>query len=238
MASGKVVVITGCSRGIGLALVKEFAQRGFKVLATCRNPEKAAGLTQILKDHQLPPAFSCDVSQDDSIRACAQAITSSGEDKVDLLINNAGVSNRNHPDDRADVTDRQELVDVFNVNVGGPLSMTKELMGLLEKSATPVVINISSLLGSLSASPRYTTTSYQCSKAALNMLSKCQAEAFAKVKFISVHPGHVQTDMGSSKGRSAPVATDDAAKGIADLADKPEVESGSFWSYTGKQLPF
>ena len=124
MASGKVVVITGCSRGIGLGLVKEYAKRGgWQVVATCRNPDKSADQLQLSGSttHLLP----CDISNDESIEACVKAIQALGVSRVDLLINNAGVSNRDHPDDPADKVDRQEMVDIYNTNVAGPMAVTK-----------------------------------------------------------------------------------------------------------------
>ena len=89
---------------------------------------------------------------------------------------------------------RKEFLDIFNINVGGCLEMTNVFLPLVQKeaaSATPIVINISSSLGSMMESPRFTTTSYQCSKAAVNMLTKCQAAATPSVKFVAIHPGWV-----------------------------------------------
>ena len=61
----------------------------------------------------------------------------------------------------------------------------------VDQGADAIVINISSTLASLTEAPRYATTSYQCSKAAVNMLTKCQADAVPTVKFVAVHPGWV-----------------------------------------------
>ena len=73
--------------------------------------------------------------------------------------------------------------------------MTNVCLPLLQASqseGSPIVINISSSLGSMVESPRFTTTSYQCSKAAVNMLTKCQAAATPSVKFVAIHPGWVR----------------------------------------------
>ena len=89
---------------------------------------------------------------------------------------------------------RKEFLDIFNINVGGCLEMTNVFLPLIQKEAaseTPIVINISSSLGSMMESPRFTSTSYQCSKAAVNMLTKCQAAATPSVKFVAIHPGWV-----------------------------------------------
>ena len=71
------------------------------------------------------------------------------------------------------------------------------------------------------------------------MLTRCQAAAFPKVKMLSVHPGWVATDMGNSKNRQAPTTVDQSVAGIVMLADTAkDRESGSFWDFTGKEVPF
>ena len=123
------------------------------MVATCRNPDKSADQLQLSGSttHLLP----CDISNDESIEACVKAIQALGVHRVDLLINNAGVSNKDHPDDPADKVDRQEMVDIYNTNVAGPMAVTKVMAPLMEASPDPVVINISSRLGSISSSNRY-----------------------------------------------------------------------------------
>ena len=92
---------------------------------------------------------------------------------------------------------REEFLDVFNINVAGCLEMTNAFLPLLKSQAregkqeAPIVINISSLLGSCGGSNRFSTTSYQCSKAAVNMLTKCQAASVPMIKFVAIHPGWV-----------------------------------------------
>ena len=161
--------------------------------------------------------------------------------------------------------------------------MTNTFLPLLEAPSNPAdtsgqvgsstVINISSLLGSCEGSGRFSTTSYQCSKVAVNMLTKCQAAASPTIKFIAIHPGwvskvimsmvnfnlvvffrktiivtilgirtshlQVQTDMGSAKNRSPPVTVKDSANGIIDTASNlPLEQSGSFFSWQGKKIPY
>ena len=84
--------------------------------------------------------------------------------------------------------------------------MTQAFLPFLKKSTkNPRVINISSGLGSMSSSPRFSTTSYQCSKAAVNMLTKCFAYDAKDIIFVAMHPGWVQTDMGSAKNRKGEI---------------------------------
>jgi len=238
MSSAKTALITGCSRGIGLGLVKEYVTRGYKVLATCRQPENAIALKEFLEKSGQKSAISLDVTSAASIEACCESISKENQ-KIDLLINNAGISNKEHPDDLASGTDATEFDHIMHTNVTSCLSMTQKFLPLLRQGESPMVINISSGLGSLTQSPRYTTTSYQCSKAALNMLTKCFADDVKDVVFVAMHPGWVQTDMGSSKGRNAPVTIVDSAKGIANVARGiTSDQSGIFMSYDGSVMDY
>ena len=133
----------------------------------------------------------------------------------------------------------EEFNEVMNTNVTGVLSVTQAFVPLLKKSDAPRVINISSQLGSMASSPGFSTTSYQCSKAALNMLTKCCAFDIPEVVFVSVHPGWVQTDMGQSKNRKAPVSIEDSASGIFKYAlEVPKEKSGCFIGFDGKSIEY
>jgi len=238
MSTTKTALITGCSRGIGLGLVKEYVGRGYKVLATCRQPENATALKEFLAKNGQNTAISLDVTSTSSIEACCQSISKENQ-KIDLLVNNAGISNKEHPDDLASGTDATEFDHIMHTNVTSCLSMTQKFLPLLRQGESPMVINISSGLGSLTQSPRFSTTSYQCSKAALNMLTKCFADDVKDVIFVAMHPGWVQTDMGSSKGRNAPVTIVDSAKGIANVAGGiTSDQSGIFMSYDGSVMDY
>jgi len=238
MSATKIALITGCSRGVGLGLVKEYVSRGYQVVATCRNPENATALKEFLTEVGQKSAMPLDVSCKSSIEACCLAINKENK-KIDLLINNAGISNKEHPDDLASNTDATEFDHIMHTNVTSCLSMTQAFLPLLRKSQEPMVINISSGLGSLTQSPRFSTTSYQCSKAAINMLTKCFADDVKDVKFVAMHPGWVQTDMGNSKNRNAPVTIADSAKGIANVASEVTLaQSGIFMGFDGSVIGY
>ena len=237
--STKIALITGSSRGIGLGLVKEYAQNGYKVLATARNPDKATELQSFLKEHNQPPALTMDISSMASIQACCQELTKENQGVIDILINNAGISNQDHPDDPASTCNPEEFDFVQHTNVTGVLMTTQAFLPMLEKSNDPKVVNISSGLGSCTASPRFSTTAYQCSKAALNMLTKCFADEVRRVTFVAIHPGWVQTDMGNSKNRQAPVTIQASAAGIFRVAKKISGEkSGGFYNFEGDSIPY
>ena len=94
--NGKTALITGCSRGIGLGLVKEFVNRGYNIIATARAPECAQELQAFLKEHGQVPALTLDVASQSSIQSCKETVMSQLS-QLDILVNNAGVSNENHP---------------------------------------------------------------------------------------------------------------------------------------------
>jgi len=240
---GEVILITGCSRGIGLGLVKNFAGAGFQVVATCRNPDKAPELAALLESLGQPPALALDTTDPASLLKAANILwTKHG--KLDILLNNAGVATKNHPHDPPEHLSTAEMVNVFQTNVGGTCAATQAFLPLLRKSSTPRVLAISSFLGSISKnlpseSNFYMATSYRCSKSALNQLIKCFSLDIPEVTFLSVSPGHVQTDMGNASGRTAPLTVDQVAKSIAQLTKKLEKKmSGNFVDFEGVEIPY
>jgi len=234
----KTVLITGCSRGIGLGLVKEFISKEYNVIATCRNPGKSEELSAVLSSSGQNGPIACDVSSHDSIEHCKEMVYKL-TDQIDILVNNAGISNKEHPDEPPSKIKREEFLHIMNTNVAGPAIMTQAFLQLLLKSDAPKVINISSDRGSIEMVSNVCCTSYRCSKSALNMLSKVFSVEYPNVVFVSVHPGWVQTDMGTAKNRSPPVTITESAKGVVMVAEKVGIgESGQFLDFKGETVPF
>ena len=237
---GEVVLITGASRGIGLGLVKEFLCKGFAVVATCRNPDKAVDLAKVLQDANQKPAVSLDVTNDESVAALKDYLRSN-QIMVRHLVNNAGISTPGHPIEDPDAIIRKEMVAVFDTNVAGVARVT-EACGVLSNGDGGKVINISSGMGSVGrtlSSGSYYATSYRCSKAALNMLTACFSLQFPNTFFSMVHPGWVQTDMGGSGGRTADISVQESASGIFTVFKTLDKSmSGKFLDWKGDEVPF
>jgi len=240
---GEVVLITGCSRGIGLGLVQYFSQAGLTVVATCRDPDNATALAQLLQSVGQPPAMAMDTMDKTALlRVVNMVWTKYG--KLDILVNNAGVATKNHPHDPPEHLSIEEMGRVFQTNVGGTCATTQAFLPLLRKSPTPRVLAISSFLGSISKnlpseSNFYMATSYRCSKSALNQLIKCFSLDIPEVTFLAVSPGHVQTDMGNASGRTAPLTVDTVASNIVSLARTCDKNmSGTFLDHEGLEIPY
>jgi len=234
----KTVLITGCSRGIGLGLVKEFISKEYDVIATCRNPEKSEELSAVLSSSGQNGPIACDVSSDASIELCKEMIYKL-TDQIDILVNNAGISNKEHPVEPPSKIKREEFLHIMNTNVAGPAIMTQAFLPLLQKSDAPKVLNISSGLGSVGRASNITCTSYRCSKSELNMLSKVFSVEYPNVVFVSVCPGWVQTDLGKVKNAIPTFTVEESAKGIVTLIEKVGIgESGQFLNLKEKTIPF
>ena len=120
-------------------LCKEFSKHGYKIYASCRNPEKAEELQAFLKSQGQPPALALDIAYKASIEAYKSSILSQIE-KLDVLINNAGISNADHPNDPASTCQAQEFDKVMHTNVTGTLMVTQAFIPLLSKASFPKVI--------------------------------------------------------------------------------------------------
>lgn len=231
----KRVLITGANRGLGLAFTVESLDRGYRVFATCRHPDEADYLQALKSDHPGQLAIRrLDVTDQKSIDASAQAIQSA-ERALDLLINNAGI---NPSGERPGDLDAETMLNTFHVNSVGPMLVAQRHLDLLRASDGAKIVNISSILGSLARKSRGGGYSYSSSKAALNMLTRALAFDLKsdKIVVVAIHPGWVQTDMG---GSGAPLRPAESVRGVLDVADDLTlVDTGSFYTYEGRQLPW
>ena len=240
----QTVLITGASRGIGLGLARLFCNNGYNVIATCRNPAAASDLSSLLSSCNQSPIVALDVASDDSVEGLKNYLEANGI-SVDHLINNAGVVAKNHPNDNLQGLDREDMLNVYNINVAGVAKVT-EASGVLRKTnKNGKVINISSIFGSVAATQSEGCVNtpiaplYRCSKAAQNMLTACQALQYPHVTFLMVHPGWVQTDMGGAGGITADIGVDESVSGIFDVFSKMETSmSGKFVNWKGEQIPY
>ena len=164
------VLVTGTNRGLGFEFVKSFAADGWRVHACARNVEKAKDVRAIDGDvicHKL------DVTNGLKVASLARELA---DEPIDILINNAGVYG---PRTGFGETDYEEWAAVLQVNTLAPLRMVERFAGLVEKSERKLVVNISSVMGSIADNTSGGGYIYRSSKAALNMVTKSLATDLA-----------------------------------------------------------
>lgn len=225
------VAITGAGRGIGLELVKQYAQNGDRVYALCRSPEKAAELNALAAGSGgLVTVHAMDVGDDASVKAAA---ASTGEGPIDVLLNVAGVIGG----EQQGLTDQawDDWQDAFNVMLIGPLRVMQAFLPRLGSGAK--VINITSQLAA-STWPYGGYYAYGAAKAGLNRMMRSVALDVKDRGIVIglVHPGWVQTDMG---GAAAEITPEESARGIRDVAASWTLDqSGDFKKWNGEAHPW
>ncbi len=226
------VLITGAGRGLGFALVSEYAQRGHTVVALVRSPES---VTHISNTSGVIPVIG-DVTKAESLDALTSTLNNLGT--LDTLINNAGVPGSAYQ--LQNVTSA-EVENLMRVHCLGPLKVTQIALPFLRRSSRPVIVNISSRLASLGNNAtgafagRGFSYSYRIAKAAQNMLTQCLSQEFDSdnIKTWAIHPGRLQTPSGSSDAHISP---EDAARKLVRLIEERNLPNGIFYSIEDGQL--
>jgi NAD(P)-dependent dehydrogenase (short-subunit alcohol dehydrogenase family) len=229
------VLITGCSRGIGLALVREMAARGWHVLAGARHPAAAPAL-QAVAQNASPGSvdiLTLDVRHDESVQEAAEEATAKVR-RLDVLVNNAGV----FPENGSESLEQLPLEcfeEAFGVNVVGVARVTRMFLPLLTRAAHPRVINMSSLAGSIGEKEDSRYYCYSASKAALNMLTRAMAAELRPrgVTVVAVTPGWVKTELG---GPNAKISAEESARSLAATIDRvSHHDAGQFLDRDGNK---
>jgi NAD(P)-dependent dehydrogenase (short-subunit alcohol dehydrogenase family) len=204
----KVAIVTGAYKGQGLEWCRQLGQLGYKVILTARDFSKAEQASKVLQEAGYDVlAKSLDIQKETEVKGLADWIHSE-YGKVDLIVNNAAINPKDYPDksrmEKAfflDSFDADEVLEVLRINTIAAVLMVKHFRSLLKKSEKPIVVNISSWLGSatlLSFGGHY---GYAGSKNLLNFYTKAMSIELQKDRIISVsiNPGWVKTDMGGEK---------------------------------------
>ncbi len=196
-------LVTGANRGIGTEVCRQLAARGYQVLLTARDGDKAAAAARSLDPagQQVTPHV-LDVADQRSVDALASRV-GSGPGRLDVLINNAAISYDTWA--MAATADLAAVHEAFETNLFGAWRVSQAFIPLLRASPHPRIVNVSSEAGSISEMTGG-TPAYSVSKAALNALTRLLAGELrpAGILVNAVCPGWVATDMGGPGGE--PVA--------------------------------
>ena len=230
--------ITGANKGLGRETARQLIALGHTVWIGARNEERGRAAA-----HDLGARFvRVDVTDAASVDSAAARIAEAGG--IDVLVNNAGIEPRlagNAIPTPADET-ADDVRRTFETNVFGVVSVTRAFLPLLQRSSAPVIVNVSSGLGSLAGlsdpdgyTHFYSGLSYPASKATVNALTIQYAKAFPDIRVNAVEPGYTNTDL---NGRTGTQTVEEGAEMIVRMAcvgaDGP---TGRFMSSRG-ELPW
>jgi NAD(P)-dependent dehydrogenase (short-subunit alcohol dehydrogenase family) len=242
-ATQKVALVTGATRGIGTETVRQLAKEGVHTLLAGRDANRAEAAAKKLKDEGLPvESIVLDVASAESIQKAVAEVTARFG-RLDILVNNAGIlldSMEKAPSEQSIKVWRE----TFDTNVFAVVEVTQAFLPLLKAAPAGRIVNVSSLLGSVTNhsdpnSPIYNfkVPAYNVSKSAVNAWTVQLAYELrdTKVKVNAVHPGYVKTDMNGGEGEIDVPTGAKSSVGMALIgADGP---TGSF-TYLGETLPW
>ncbi len=207
--------ITGANKGLGLETARRLVELGHTVVLGARDPQRGAAAAERLGVRFV----QIDVTDEESVHAAATDVETH-EGHVDVLVNNAGVAGA-HGIDPADLTGA-DVLDVLDVNVAGVVRTTTAFLPLLRRSADPVIVNVSSGMGSLEHThdplrpeSQVVAPAYTASKAALTMLTTQYAKALPDVRVNAVDPGYTATDLNAHSGPQTVTEGTDAVVALA-----------------------
>jgi NAD(P)-dependent dehydrogenase (short-subunit alcohol dehydrogenase family) len=241
----KVALISGANRGIGLETARQLGQKGITVIVAARTHRAAQQAADKLVAENIEAyPVALDVTRDEDRKAAARFVAEKFG-KLDILVNNAAIGGEGgllNP--RTIETTESELHSVFNTNLFSVVAVTREFLPLLKKSPAGRIVNLSSILGSLTlqampGSPiaPMKAFAYNASKTALNQFTvHLAAELKAtNIKVNSAHPGWVKTELGT---QHAQLEIPEGGKTSVELAlIGPDGPSGKF-IHNGQELPW
>lgn len=231
MENGRVALVSGGNRGIGLEVVRQLAGRGMKVILGSRNEENGRAAAEGVEGEVI--VRQLDVSDERSVARLARFV----EDEVgrlDVLVNNAAISN--DEGQRGADADLGRVRDALEANLLGAWRLCELAIPMMRANGYGRIVNVSSTLGALETmgggSP-----GYRVSKTALNALTRILSSELrgSGILVNSVCPGWVQTDMGGS-GASRPV--EEGADPLVWAATLPNSGPTGCFFRDGRQMPW
>lgn len=230
------VLITGANRGFGFALTQAFVTAGDKVIAVVRNKEHITFLEDKFGDNVV--VIHGDISDDQSIDSIKSGIKDLST--IDVIINNAGVVGTAH---EIEEVDTEELLYGINVHCMAVVRTFLACKDKLLESKNPLILNISSRLGSLTRMAsgefkgRHFSYSYRIAKACQNMLTICMDQELQDkgIRVVAIHPGRLITRSGARDANTEP---HEAADELLDWLETATIKETTYFEIGGQKLPW
>jgi NAD(P)-dependent dehydrogenase (short-subunit alcohol dehydrogenase family) len=234
----RIALVTGASRGLGLATARRLGRTGAKVIIGARDAASGdRAVADLRADRIDAETVVLDVTSTASVEAAATEVRER-HGRLDILVNNAGILPEATEGSDGPI-DLELFEKTFATNLFGAVSVVQHFLPLLERSEAGRIVNVSSTMGSLAdqldpGSSYYgiVVPAYQGSKAALNGLTIALAKLLrdTPIKVNSICPGWLQTDLGGPDNRAAaPTTADEGAEIVVEMACVPaDGPSGQF----------
>jgi NAD(P)-dependent dehydrogenase (short-subunit alcohol dehydrogenase family) len=224
------VMITGANRGLGLEYARQYADDGWRVIATCRDPDNAMELASLEGEVET---YALDIADHGQILSLANSLS---KESIDLLLNNAGTFGP-RPSKLGDI-EYKTWQDVMHINVMSPLMVCESFSDHIAASNLKKIAIMSSKMGSLDDNNSGGSYVYRSSKAALNAVMKSLSVDLVPrgISVAILHPGWVRTDMG---GPSGLIDAYESINGLRRVIENLNLENtGHFYNYDGSEIPW
>lgn len=225
-----ITFITGANKSLGYETAHRLIGLGHTVLIGARDPERGRAAAEALGARFV----QIDVTEDASV-AAAVADVAAHEGHLDVLINNAGIPGTRAP--AAEIT-AEDATAVYATNVIGIVRVTHAFLPLLKNSTAPVIVNVSSGLGSFGVThdperieSKFPLPLYTSSKAAVTMLTTQYAKALPEIRINAADPGYTATDFNHHRGPQTVEEGTDAIVALATIG--PDGPTGTFHDRNG-----
>ena len=240
IANAETILITGSNRGIGLGLAEAYAERGWRVIATARDPSRAEELNALAAKYETLTVEELDVTDDAEIAALAAKYDGTA---IDVLLNNAGVLGDIEKQNAQNI-DYDEIKLIMDVNVYGPMKMAQAFLTNVKASGQKKILTMTSGLGSLTLTQRLGRFyGYRMSKAAVNMAMRAMhADLKGEGLVIAlIAPGQVQTELLFASGFRGPgsITVEESVAGLLQVIDDISMETAGLpINYDGGPIPW
>jgi NAD(P)-dependent dehydrogenase (short-subunit alcohol dehydrogenase family) len=234
LLSGRRILITGVSRGVGLETARLFIAEGAELIGVARDAARLERARQELDPSgEHLTVVQAELTDETAPERLAAAVTERWG-ALDVLFNNAAVQ---LDGDTRGITTVEERVfhDALAINLVAPYRLCRALLPHLRRGRSPRLVNVSSGAGNLESMTLRDIPTYRLSKWALNGLTLLLAgELKGEVSVNAFDPGWVKTDLG---GPNAPGSPTESARGALALVTLPCEATGKFWK-DGAEIPF
>jgi NAD(P)-dependent dehydrogenase (short-subunit alcohol dehydrogenase family) len=223
------VLVTGANRGIGFEFVRQYADDGYRVLATCRDPEGSDELREL---DGVIDTYKLDVASEENIEQLALELA---DTPIDILICNAAILGG--PRSRIENLDWAAWRRTLEVNLIGTMWVAARLWPNVAASEERKIVVMSSRAGLARAAKAHDSYLYRSSKSALNTAARMLALDLHEKNVIvtMLNPGHVKTGIGGQRARTA--AHEAVAKMRDVIGTLTSAQSGRFLNADGSELP-